>query len=81
MTFQITQIDQRAGGDILGLQTTITLEGYGNDDMLFSSRDLWDNIELTQLIAPEKVVIRCAHCGQWGARRCACKTCGAPMPE
>jgi hypothetical protein len=26
-----------------------------------------------------KAVIRCRHCGQWGARFCECKKCGAPI--
>lgn len=24
-------------------------------------------------------VVRCAHCGQWGARFCECRKCGAPI--
>lgn len=24
-------------------------------------------------------VIRCSHCGQWGARFCECRKCGAPI--
>jgi len=23
--------------------------------------------------------VKCGHCGQWGARKCACKSCGAPI--
>ncbi len=26
-----------------------------------------------------QVVVKCGHCGQWGARKCACKFCGAPI--
>ena len=29
-------------------------------------------------LAP-KVVVRCGHCSQWGARHCACTHCGAPI--
>lgn len=25
------------------------------------------------------VIIKCKHCGQWGARQCECKKCGAPI--
>jgi hypothetical protein len=28
---------------------------------------------------PSKAVVECGHCGQWGARKCACKHCGAPV--
>jgi hypothetical protein len=34
-----------------------------------------------QFTDPGNVIIKCAHCHQWGARKCACKHCGAPMPE
>lgn len=26
-----------------------------------------------------KAVITCTYCGQWGARGCACRHCGAPI--
>lgn len=25
------------------------------------------------------VIVKCSHCGQWGAVKTACKTCGAPV--
>jgi hypothetical protein len=27
----------------------------------------------------DRVLEKCAHCGQWGAVMCACRTCGAPI--
>jgi hypothetical protein len=27
----------------------------------------------------EKPLIKCSHCGQWGAAYCACRYCGAPI--
>lgn len=27
----------------------------------------------------EKPLIKCRHCGQWGAAYCACRYCGAPI--
>jgi hypothetical protein len=33
--------------------------------------------ELTRSVAV--AVIRCIHCGQWGARFCECRKCGAPI--
>ena len=26
-----------------------------------------------------KAVVACQHCGQWGARYCSCRNCGAPI--
>jgi hypothetical protein len=26
-----------------------------------------------------KAVVACQHCGQWGARYCSCRHCGAPI--
>jgi hypothetical protein len=26
-----------------------------------------------------RAVVKCQHCGQWAARYCACKHCGAPV--
>ena len=37
--------------------------------------------ELRRLVNPGPVVVKCKWCGQWGARRCACKHCGQAMPE
>jgi hypothetical protein len=28
---------------------------------------------------PGNVIVKCAYCGQWGARHCACKRCGAAI--
>ena len=25
------------------------------------------------------VILKCGHCGQWGAKFCACRYCGAPI--
>lgn len=32
-----------------------------------------------QMVMPGKVIIKCGHCGQFGAIRTACKHCGAPI--
>jgi hypothetical protein len=24
-------------------------------------------------------ILKCGHCGQWGAKYCACRYCGAPI--
>lgn len=28
---------------------------------------------------PGRVIVKCVHCGQWGARKTVCKHCGAPV--
>ena len=35
--------------------------------------------KLAPLMDVGKAVITCKWCGQWGARFCACKHCGAPI--
>ena len=30
-------------------------------------------------LLPGKSIIKCRHCGQWGARKCDCKYCGAAI--
>ena len=34
---------------------------------------------LKEQYEPVVAVITCKHCGQWGARFCECKKCGAPI--
>ena len=53
---------------------TMELEGIGDAPDFNSPRQ---NLDL--FLAPHNVVVRCGHCGQWGARKCECKKCGAPI--
>jgi len=42
--------------------------------------DLVDEVmELMYGSKCDKAVITCRHCGQWGARMCECRYCGAPI--
>ena len=34
---------------------------------------------LKEELKPAVAVITCKHCGQWGARYCECRKCGAPI--
>jgi hypothetical protein len=54
---------------------TMVIRGISNraPDMEIVGRNL------LQYIAPEKVIKKCGHCGQWGAVQCACRSCGAPI--
>lgn len=35
--------------------------------------------EKWQDMFPGAVIVKCAHCGQWAARKTACGSCGAPV--
>jgi hypothetical protein len=42
------------------------------------------DFDLTELFSiadnmPRKVIVKCQHCGQYGARKTACPHCGAPI--
>jgi len=30
-------------------------------------------------VAPAEVIVKCGHCGQWGAVKTQCKHCGAAV--
>ena len=47
-----------------------------NQSSKFSLKDL---VRMVQDKAVAIAVIRCKWCGQWGARYCECKRCGAPI--
>ena len=34
---------------------------------------------LKEQYEPAIAIITCKHCGQWGARFCECRKCGAPI--
>lgn len=55
--------------------TTIELElvahpGYNGEEIYTAE---WD------MMFPGPVIVKCQHCGQWGARKTACRYCGAPV--
>ena len=58
-------------------RVVLELSGYGENNVDF--RGMLGK-DISEYLVPRNVVIRCAHCGQWGAVKCACKHCGAPMP-
>lgn len=38
--------------------------------------------QLAEHMQPQKVIVKCGHCGQWGAAMTACRHCGSPIdPE
>jgi hypothetical protein len=43
----------------------------------FAFRSLMD--ATWEEIFPGKAIVKCQHCGQWMARKTACRTCGAPV--
>lgn len=46
----------------------MTDEGY---------KDLARSLE--KFLAPAEVIVKCGHCGQWGAVKTQCKHCGAAV--
>jgi hypothetical protein len=51
---------------ILGITEMSVHHGVGEDEN-------WDDI------FPGNAIIKCGHCGQFAARKTACKHCGAPV--
>jgi len=35
--------------------------------------------KLEKFLAPAEVIVKCGHCGQWGAVKTQCKHCGAAV--
>ncbi len=62
----------------LGTNTEITFPvvSGGANSRLSMDRII---IMLRDEFSPGKAVIRCSSCGQWGARFCECRKCGAPI--
>lgn len=48
----------------------IAQPGYDPHHLL---NEKWDDI------FPGNVIVKCSHCGQFAARKTACKHCGAPV--
>ena len=55
------------------MKSELTLVSYGGE---FVGLDF---AEVEGFLPFGESVIKCTHCGQWGARKCACKYCGAPI--
>lgn len=55
--------------------TRISLElvAAPNYDAFHLQNEKWDEL------FPGNAIVKCGHCGQWGARKTACKYCGAPI--
>lgn len=69
---------------------TLDVTAYGDKDRVFipaagdgyssklSVSDLIESVKQS-LGYLEKPLVKCKHCGQWGAAYCACRHCGAPI--
>ena len=65
---------------------SIEYNGFGKANFEFAG-DVNDLGELTHSLIdnklsdmfPGKVIVKCKHCGQWGARKTECIKCGAPI--
>lgn len=56
------------------LSSEMTVRMYGETP--FAAGD-----DISEWIPIKSAVTKCAHCGQWGAVRCECKYCGAPIDD
>lgn len=69
--------------DLLGATAT-DLPSYvvnGVDDLDANlMNQIIDKVKsLEEQVEPQKVVVKCLHCGQWAAVRTSCVHCGAPV--
>ena len=58
------------------MSTDVHLRIWGEEAFDY---DIGRGGDIDALFYPLKVIIKCQHCGQWGAKKCACKHCGAPI--
>ena len=74
MKLGLTDVNVDYSANNIGL-TRIRAEFVANED--FDIRD-FVKTDFAQIF-PNKPIVKCAHCGQWGAVMCACPQCGAPI--
>ena len=46
------------------------------DNAVDTFEDISERLQFALDNLPEKAVTKCSYCGQWKARKCACKYCG-----
>lgn len=70
----------------MGVEPGYVKRDYCSVDMSFyadydTARDLWSKFQSQNFDDwyPGNVIVKCQHCGQWGARKTECKKCGAPI--
>jgi hypothetical protein len=71
-TERISNLPNLAGGDI---DSTSFLVSDGVTTGRVTMKQIADTLVGNMGVA----VIRCKHCGQWGARFCECRKCGGPI--
>jgi len=67
-----------------GLAWTSTSANAANvtiDTYLNMSNDGYADLarKLEKFLTPAEVIVKCGHCGQWGAVKTQCKHCGAAV--
>lgn len=65
-----------SGGYVQNDFVTIDMEIMATREV---AHEIWRNQDGKIEIFPEKVIVKCQHCGQWCARKTACVYCGAPV--
>jgi hypothetical protein len=75
-TIAVTQVDVDHLGQGDGQDLTIRLRSW---DPALNPRAIMGAHSL--VVEPERVLKPCRHCGQWGAIKCPCAHCGAPIGD
>lgn len=84
-----------ASGGIVGNYLDLNGDGYAsflvdasNAELILADNDgsgvnVLDELrELRRLVSPQRVLVKCRACGQWGAVMTPCRHCGSPIdPE
>jgi hypothetical protein len=81
---------QQVSGMLKGFITGIGINNLSNNGfleaevkMVIEGRDSNQVFkEIKEAVDPGDVIVKCRHCGQYGAVKCPCPMCGAPIdPE
>jgi len=61
-----------------GIDSSVT---RGSLDFITDDPSILKDISINGFtdLFPGNAIVKCKHCGQWGARRCECKKCGAAI--
>ena len=81
--FPLPSTDFDGSVEWCGSQVEVTVDenaAVSAAEFLIGGRKLSEIVELVDRYLPSgPVIVKCRHCGQFGARLAACKHCGAPI--
>ena len=68
------------GGESIPYDATLSMEFRGDyKSMSKFAESMRVGNDLSDFLPVGDVIVKCDHCGQWGARKMSCKSCGAPI--